>query len=113
MAQTTEGDTTAADNVHPFPGAAPEPQPRPKARSRDRRAAARQAAVARTDIVQSGVTSVTPSRGTLAPQRAVEHAPQRHPRYASIPLAMIAYGFFALGVSINIWNAWNAGRSPT
>jgi hypothetical protein len=33
----------------------------------------------------------------------------RQPRYASVPLVVIAYGFFALGVSINIWNAWSAG----
>jgi hypothetical protein len=38
-----------------------------------------------------------------------EQPPKRQPRYASIPLAVIAYGFFALGVGINIWNAWTAG----
>jgi hypothetical protein len=48
------------------------------------------------------------SAATL-PQRPAEQPPKRQPRYASIPLAVIAYGFFALGVSINIWNAWNAG----
>ncbi len=31
MVQATEGDTAAADNVHPFPSTAPEPQPHPKA----------------------------------------------------------------------------------
>jgi len=43
MVQATEGDTAAADNVHPFPSTAPEPQQRPSGRSKDRRAAARQA----------------------------------------------------------------------
>jgi hypothetical protein len=39
------------------------------------------------------------------PRQTVE----RQPRYASIPLAVIAYGFFLLGVSINVWNAWTGG----
>ena len=28
------------------------------------------------------------------------------PRRTSRPLIAIAYGFFALGVGINVWNAW-------
>jgi hypothetical protein len=34
---------------------------------------------------------------------------ERQPRYASAPLAVIAHGFFALGVGINLWNAWTGG----
>ena len=31
------------------------------------------------------------------------------PRRTSRPLIAIAYGFFALGVGINVWNAWTSG----
>src|SRR5882672_5000443 len=31
------------------------------------------------------------------------------PRRTSRPLVVIAYGFFGLGVGINIWNAWTGG----
>jgi hypothetical protein len=51
-----------------------------------------------------------PDIGARAPaQRTAEQPPKRQPRYASIPLAVIAYGFFVLGIGINVWNAWNAG----
>jgi hypothetical protein len=40
---------------------------------------------------------------------AAKRAVERQPRYASIPLAVIACGFFALGVSINIWNPVTGG----
>jgi hypothetical protein len=131
MVQATDDDAGTADNVHPFPAPPPEPLPRSRRRGKDRRAAARQAkrrnkikpdrdasaandtivyappiAPAVTPIVRNGVT-VT-SRETLskpAPNQTVE----RTPRYASIPLVAIAYGFFALGVSINIWNAMTGG----
>jgi len=139
MAEATEGDTEAADNIHPFPGAGGEQPPRSRRRGKDRRAAARQAKrrskikpdrdasaakatpvsalpIAPT-ITQSDVDDVTlPAhataprwRNTPASQRAAEQPPKRQPRYASIPLAVIAYGFFALGVSINIWNAATGG----
>ncbi len=139
MVQATEGDTAAADNVHPFPSTAPEPQPRPGGRSKDRRAAARQAKkrsknkgdrdasaakappvyappIAPT-VTQSDVEDVTLLAHATAPrwrnapafQGAAEQPPKRQPRYASIPLAVIAYGFFALGVGINIWNAMTGG----
>jgi hypothetical protein len=131
-----QADTdSTSDNATPFPSATPEPQPRSRRRGKDRRAAARQAKrrsnikvdrdashdkdtppapplvppVAAPDVTQTARDIATPSRQTLASPRAAEHAPQRHPRYASIPLVIIAFGFFALGVSINIWNAWNAG----
>ena len=139
MVQATEGDTAAADNVHPFPNTAPEPQPRSRGRSKDRRAAARQAkrrskikadrdASAATapsvyappiapTVTQSDVEDVTLLAHATAPrwrnapafQGAAEQPPKRQPRYASIPLAVIAYGFFALGVGINIWNAMTGG----
>jgi hypothetical protein len=120
-------------------GATPEPQPRSKARrggrSRDRTGAARQAkfrsknksvryakatdvpasddappiAPTVTQAARNGVTTPRETlpkwRNTSAPKPAVERAP----RYASIPLAVIAYGFFTLGVSINIWNAVTGG----
>jgi hypothetical protein len=50
-----------------------------------------------------------PEWRTMAPQRAAEQPPKRQPRYASIPLVIIAYGFFVLGIGINVWNARNAG----
>ncbi len=31
-------------------------------------------------------------------------------RYTSWSLVALGYGFFLLGVSINIWNAWSAGN---
>src|SRR6266481_422547 len=139
MVEVTDSDIAAGDNVHPFPSTTPEPQPRRTVRSKDRRAAARQAKrrskikpdrdasaakatpvsalpIAPT-ITQSDVDDVTlPAhataprwRNTPASQRAAEQPPKRQPRYASIPLAVIAYGFFALGVSINIWNAATGG----
>jgi hypothetical protein len=139
MVQATEGDTTAAGNIHPIrPDVTPEPQPR-QGRSKDRRAAARQAkkrskikadrdaSAAKATLVyappiaptvtQPDVEDVTPLARATAPrwrnapasQRAAEQPPKRQPRYASIPLAVIAYGFFALGVSINIWNAVTGG----
>ena len=134
MVQATDHDAITADNVRPFPGATPEPQPRPKARSRDRRAAARQAKrrnnikadrdagpsrtvpslphvdarpIART-VTPMVRNSVIPSREILA-KPAPHQARERAPRYASIPLVVIAYGFFVLGVSINIWNAMTGG----
>jgi hypothetical protein len=130
--------TADTDNVIPLqPGAAPEQPARPtaNARSKDRRAAARQAKRRSKNNIHrdTGATRATPvyappiaptvaraegDRVTLpapvtppksqdmpAPKRAVERAP----RYASIPLAVIAYGFFVLGIGINVWNAWNAG----
>ena len=134
MVEVTDSDIAAGDNVHPFPSTAPEPQPRRTVRSKDRRATARQAKrrskikpdrdasaakampvyappiapiATRTD--GAGVTlpaPVTPPEWrTIAPKQTVERAP----RYASIPLAVIAYGFFVLGIGINVWNAWNAG----
>ncbi len=133
---TTIGDD---DNVRPFPGAGPDPKPRARRRGKDRRAAARQAkkrskiksdrdasaAKARLvyappiapTVTQSDVEDVTlPAharaarwRNAPASQRMAEQPPKRQPRYASIPLAVIAYGFFALGVSINIWNAMTGG----
>src|SRR2546428_7718432 len=84
MTMATDGDTTAADNVHPFPSAAPEPQPRHNVRSKDRRAAARQAkkrskikadrderhpkdvlVSAPQTVTQTARNGVTPSRETL------------------------------------------------
>jgi hypothetical protein len=126
-----QADSDAADNVRPFPGGAPEQQPRPRRHSKDRTGAARQAkfrSKAKGDryakakdvppsddappidptVTQAAHAGVTPSRETPpkpAPHRAVERAR----RYASIPLVFIAYGFFALGVGINIWNAVTAG----
>jgi len=38
MVQITDGDATATDNVHPFPGAGAEPPPRSRRRGKDRRA---------------------------------------------------------------------------
>ncbi len=134
MEQATEGDTADTSNVHAFPGTAPEPQPRSGRRGKDRRAAARQAKyrsknkgdryerrrkgapssshvdappIAPT-VTQAAGDRVTPARETLA-RWSNAPAVERAPRYASIPLAVIAYGFFALGVSINIWNAWSGG----
>jgi hypothetical protein len=134
----TNSDTTATDNVTPFrPGVAPEPPPRSttNGRQKDRTGAARQAKYRNrnkgdryerrrkdaspqphVDAPQLAPTATPParngvmvsSRETLpkpVPHRAVE----RTPRYASIPLVAIAYGFFALGVSINIWNAMTGG----
>src|SRR5258708_1049085 len=97
MVQATDGDTAAADNVHPFPSTAPEPPPRSRGRSKDRRAAARQAKrrskikadrdakpdkdalvyappIAPT-VTQSDVEDVTlPARNTApSQQRAAEH----------------------------------------
>jgi len=139
MAQVTESDAADTGNVRPFPAPAPDPQPRRNRRSADRRAAARQAkkrSKIRADrdakasngappsphvdappiaptVTQSDVDSVTPpSRETLPKWRdtvAPKRAGVRQPRYASIPLVVIAYGFFALGVSINIWNAMTGG----
>ena len=43
---------------------------------------------------------------TPAPVRAVAVTPSRRTNYA---LVVIAYGFFALGVGINIWNATTGG----
>src|SRR5258706_9474881 len=43
MVQITDGDATATDNVHPFPGAGTEPPPLSKRHRRDRTGAARQA----------------------------------------------------------------------
>ena len=134
MVEVTDSDIAAGDNVHLFRSTAPEPQPRRTVRSKDRRATARQAKrrskikpdrdasaakampvyappiapiATRTD--GAGVTlpaPVTPPEWrTIAPKQTVERAP----RYASIPLAVIAYGFFVLGIGINVWNAWNAG----
>ena len=68
-------------------------------------------------VARSGVEDVTPPARETAPkwrnapasQRAAEQPPKRKPRHASIPLAVIAYGFFALGVSINVWNAVTGG----
>jgi hypothetical protein len=68
-------------------------------------------------VTQSDVEDVTPParetapkwRNATSPERAAEQPPKRQPRYASIPLAVIAYGFFALGVSINVWNAVTGG----
>src|SRR5215468_12309269 len=132
MAPASDSDAAEIGNVHPFPGAGGEPPPRSKRRRKDRTGAARQAkfrsrnkrdryerphsdasppAAADAPPIAPTVTpparnGVTPSRETLpVPKRAVERAP----RYASIPLAVIAYGFFALGVSINIWNAMTGG----
>src|SRR4029077_13155369 len=65
-------------------------------------------------VTQSEVDGVTPPtrvtalKGSNLPAPAGRPA-ERQPRYASVPLAVIAYGFFALGIGINIWNAWNAG----
>jgi hypothetical protein len=134
-ATMAQADTDeASDNVTPFPGAGAEPQPRQRRRTRDHRAAARQARkrskikadrdagaakdapplspvdappLART-VTQTARNGVTPSRETLSKWRNTP-AVKRQPRYASIPLAVIAYGFFALGISINIWNAWTSG----
>src|SRR5262249_20905195 len=62
-----------------------------------------------TQAARNGVTlpreALPKWRTTSASKRAVE----RQPRYASVSLAVVAYGFFALGVSIRIWNAWDAG----
>src|SRR5262249_14899357 len=64
-------------------------------------------------VTQSDVADVTPPARVTAPgwhdTPAPTRAAERHPRYASIPLAVIAYWFFALGVSINIWNAMTGG----
>jgi len=139
MVQVTDDDATTADNVHPIrPDVTPEPS-RTKSRSKDRRAAARKAKIRSNikvdrdashtkalpvyappiapTVTQSDVEDATPPARATAPrwgnapasQRAAEQPPKRQPRYASIPLAVIAYGFFALGVSINIWNAMTGG----
>jgi hypothetical protein len=135
MVQATDDDAMTADNVRPIrPDVTPEPQPR-RERRKDHRAAARKAksrsknkvdrdASATKDApvyappIVPTVTLAEDDRVTLpapvtppkwqtvpVPKRAAE----RHPRYASIPLAVIAYGFFVLGIGINVWNAWNAG----
>src|SRR5258705_9313815 len=131
MVQATDDDATTANNVHPFPSAGGEPQPRPRRRGKDRRAAARQAkrrsnikldrdtgtvtgalvhapliAPVATQAERDSVTLPAPPEWrAMAPKQTVERAP----RYASLPLAVIAYGFFALGLGINIWNAWTGG----
>jgi len=64
-------------------------------------------------VTQPQVEEVTPSARETTPKWRNTMSPKqrdvRQPRYASVPLVVIAYGFFALGVSINIWNAWSAG----
>jgi hypothetical protein len=126
MAQTNNDDTTIEDdNVTPFPGAGPDPQPRPRARQKDRRAAARQAkrrSKIKPDRDATPDKDVPPSSADAPPiaptvtHREIDTPParitlpaERQPRYASVPLAVIAHGFFALGVGINLWNAWNGG----
>jgi hypothetical protein len=134
MVQATDDDAMTADNVRPIrPDVTSEPQPR-RERRKDHRAAARKAksrsknnihrdappsksalpaphvgappiAPFVTPTARNGVTTPRETLPKPEPHRAVERAP----RYASIPLAVIAYGFFALGVSINIWNAMTGG----
>jgi hypothetical protein len=38
--------------------------------------------------------------------RTMSRPPQPQPRHDSQPLVTLAYGFFALGIGINVWNAW-------
>jgi hypothetical protein len=131
--------TDTTDNVITLqqPGMAPEPRTTP--RRKDPRAAARKAKSrsknkvdrdARPDKdapvyappIAPTVTQTEGDRVTLrapvtppewrsapASQRSAEQPPKRQPHYASIPLAVIAYGFFVLGIGINVWNSWNAG----
>jgi len=135
VAQIDDNTTEVGDNVHPFPGGVPEPPPRPRRRSKDRTGAARQAKyrsknkgdryAEATDVppsddapsidptvtqaVRNGVTHSREAMPRSLNTTALKQADVRQPRYASIPLAVIAYGFFLLGVGINIWNAWSGG----
>jgi hypothetical protein len=43
----------------------------------------------------------------VAPVAAMRLLPQ--PKRTSRPLVAIAYGFFGLGIGINVWNAWTGG----
>ena len=111
MAEATEGDTAATDNVHPIrPDVTPEPS-RTKSRSKDRRAAARKAKIRSNikvdrdashtkalpvyappiapTVTQSDVEDATPPARATAPrwgnapasQRAAEQPPKRQPGY--------------------------------
>jgi hypothetical protein len=127
------------DNVRPFPGAGPDPQPRARSRKKDRRAAGRRAKYRSKNkadrdagpdkdvplqtaddappidptVTQSEVDGVTPPARETASNGSNTPSPgrpaERQPRYASIPLAVVAYGFFGVGIGINIWNAWTGG----
>jgi len=134
MAQA-DTENTSADNVTPFPGATPEPPQPQKTRSKDRTGASRQAKFRsrnkgdryerrRKDapssshvdapplsptVTPAARNGVTTPRETLPKPASHRGTVERAPRYASIPLAVIAYGFFALGVGINIWNAMTGG----
>ncbi len=84
----------------------------PTAALRSRRARNKRKATA-TAVVNSMpaapiVTAVPPEKPKESNANVTVRNSERHG--ASWSLVMLAYGFFALGVSINIWNAWSAGN---
>jgi hypothetical protein len=49
-----------------------------------------------------------PAASVASPKAASK--PEALPRRTSWSLVMLAYGFFLLGIAINVWNAWSAGN---
>jgi hypothetical protein len=125
MTQATDSDSTATDNVRPFPGAGPEPPQDRKARSKDRTGAARQAKYRSRNkghryerrpkdasssphvdappitptVTQTAGDGVTHSRETSPAGRPAEHHLDRLTLLAALALATVSAGFSIYGMT--------------
>ncbi len=82
-------------------------------RVRNKRKAAAAAGAIPVPTVPTVTVEQPEKQNDIKPSLTVSHV-ERHgadARSTSWSLVMLAYGFFLLGVSINIWNTWSAGNS--
>ncbi len=104
-------DTSITDNVTPL---------RPKTKGRDNTAALRQrrSRAKRKRVTPVPATAIAPTAQTQKPSkinadvtvaRDLGQAPVTQSRRTNYALVVIAYGFFGLGIGINIWNAMTGG----